>query len=269
MAYQDDETGLTTGRPIEIYQFLGTYESYYYTSYSESVTSNGQVYNPIPIARNKFKVGTQNQPENTLEVTLPFDNPLVTQYAYQNAPPDLVFKLLRAHETDLNDTVTLWTGKVTAFSVEGRKAKMRVPALFSYVLQGNTPTPRFQAPCNHVLYDAQCGIDPALNQFTTTVSSVVGTAITIAAAPPWATNEASAGVLFTPAGESRMLMTNIGTALEVTYAFATLNIGDTVTMRKGCDHAFDGHCKTRFSNGARFGGFPIVPDRNPFTSTLT
>lgn len=268
MAYQDDETSLTDSRPVELYQFVGTYNSYFFTSSAQPVTSNGQTYDPIPIGRNKFRVGTQEQVENALEVSMPFDNQMVTEYAFQNAPPDLALTLRRAHETDHNDTVTLWSGRVTAFSVEGRKAKLKIPALFSYVLQGNAPTPRFQSPCNHILYDVRCGIDPALHQHVTTVVSVTGLIVEVASFP-WADGTATAGVMFTPSGEQRMVMSNTVLDVTISYAFSNLSIGDTVTLRKGCDHAFEGDCKNKFANGPRFGGFPIVPARNPFTSTLT
>jgi len=268
MAYQDDETGLTTGRPIELYKFDGTYNDYTFTSYNEQVVSGGQVYVPIAIDRNKLKVATQEQTENALEITMPFDHPMVREYAYQNAPPDLNFELIRCHETDPNDTVTLWAGRVTGFTVEGRVAKLKVPALMSYALNGNAPVPRYQAPCNHVLYDQRCGVDTALNQHVTTVTQVVGNIVTIASYP-WASTDAVAGQMISPGGEQRMIISTLATDITVTYPFANLKVGDTVTIRKGCDHAFDGDCKNKFNNGARFGGFPIVPARNPFTSTLT
>ncbi len=269
MAYQDDETGLTTGRPIELYKFDGTFNDYNLTSYSEQITSGGAVYTPLGgLTRNKLKVATQEQTENALEVTMPFDHPLVTEYAYQNAPPDLDFTLLRAHETDPNDTVTLWAGRVTGFSVEGRTAKLKIPAIMSYALNGNAPVPRYQAPCNHVLYDGRCGVDPALNQHITTVTQVVGNIVTVATYP-WTPNDAVAGQMITASGEQRMISSVLGTDITVTYPFASLGVGDTLTLRKGCDHAFDGDCKNKFNNGPRFGGYPIVPARNPFTSTLT
>jgi len=268
MAYQDEETGLTSGRPIELYSFDGTYNDYYLTSYSLPVTSNARLFTPIMISRNKLKVATQEETENALEITMPFDHPLVNEYAYQNAPPDLVFTLSRAHETDLNDTVVLWNGRVTGFSVEGRIAKLKVPALMSYALNGNAPTPRYQAPCNHILYDSRCRVDPATNQHVTTVTQITGNIITVASYP-WAPGDAVAGQFISPAGEQRMIISTVGNDITVTYPFASINIGDSVTLRKGCDHAFDGDCKNKFSNGARFGGFPIVPARNPFTSTLT
>lgn len=266
MPYQADETGLTSGRPIELYQFVGTYDTWRFTSYSETVTSNGEVYIPETISRNAFKVGTQEERENTLEITLPFDLDIVRNYAYQNAPPSLQLTIYRAHETDLNDRVTLWNGKVTAFTVDGRTAKLRVPSLFSYILEGNTPTPRFQAPCNHILYDERCGVDPSLHQHTTTVSSVVGDVVQVATLP--FPTEVAAGVMIAPSGEQRMIITATGTSITLSYPFSTIENGTSVTIRKGCDHAFSGDCSSRFNNQVRFGGFPLVPPRNPFTSTF-
>lgn len=267
MAYNDDEISATSGRPLELYTFAGTYNTYRMTSAGFQITSGGSNFIPTPIKRSRLKVSTQEQSEAALEIEIPFDHPLVREYAYENAPPNLTMTLRRCHESDFDDTVLLWNGRVTSFTVEGRLAKLRVPALFSYVLEGNTPTPRFQAPCNHVLYDARCGVDPAAHQHTTTVLSIVGNNVTVASLP-FAPNEAAAGMMISPSGESRMVISNIGTAVVLSYSFAGLEIGQSVTIRKGCDHAFEGHCKTRFSNGARFGGFPLVPARNPFTSTL-
>lgn len=269
MAYADNETGSDTARPVELYKFTGTFNTYRLTSYGEEVISNGETYEMAPISRNKLNVGTQeNGGEKALEISLPFDHPLTQEYAYENSPPNLTMELIRAHQQDLNDTVLLWSGRVTGVSVSGRTAKLRVPATFSFVLEGNTPTPRFQAPCNHVLYSTQCGVDPALHQHVTTVTSISGFNLNVASLP-WLDNEGAAGIIIGPGGESRMIISNTGTAVQVSYAFANLGIGDSVTIRKGCDHALEGHCQTRFSNTARFGGFPLVPDRNPFTTSLT
>jgi len=269
MAYNDYETGADTAKPVELYRFTGTFNTYRLTSYALPVTSNGQLYDLAPISRNKLNVGTQeNGGERALEISLPFDHPLVQEYAYESAPPNLTFELIRAHQQDFDDTVLLWSGRVTGVSVSGRTAKLRVPATFSYVLEGNTPNPRFQSPCNHVLYDNRCGIDPTAHQQIVTVDSFLGFNIQLNTTS-WVDNEGVAGIMIAPGGESRMIMSNVGTSVEVSYAFSNLQIGDSVTLRKGCDHALNGHCINRFNNAARFGGFPLVPDRNPFTSTIT
>jgi hypothetical protein len=76
-----------------------------------------------------------------------------------------------------------------------------------------------------------------------------------------------AGEVISNGGERRMVTGQSGTSLTLSYPFAGLGVGDTVTLRKGCDHSF-ATCKAKFSNGERYGGFPIVPDKNPFSSSL-
>lgn len=267
MPFNDYETSDSSSRPIELYEFIGTYNSYFMTSYSEQITSNGQVYIPEAISRGKVQVATQDRSENAIEITIPFNNPMVMEYAYKNTPPNLDVIIRRAHEYDHNDTVIMWNGKVTNFTIEGKKAKLRTPALFSFMLQGNAPNPRYQAPCNHILYDLRCGIDPALHQHNTTVVSVNGVDIVVTDIP-FPDGHLNAGVIFSSVGEQRMISSSVGTSLKISFAFSRLNVGDTVTLRKGCDHAFNGDCKNKFNNGARFGGFPIVPKKNPFTDRL-
>tara|TARA_R110000851_G_scaffold16046_2_gene52529 strand:+ start:21684 stop:22493 length:810 start_codon:yes stop_codon:yes gene_type:complete len=268
MTYIDNETGADTAKPVELYRFTGTFNIYRMTSFGIPITSNGELFGLATVSRNKLNVGTQeNGGERALEITLPFDHPLIREYAYESSPPDLTLELIRAHRQDFDDTVLLWSGKVTGVSVTGRTAKLRVPATFSYILEGNTPTPRFQGPCNHVLYSPACGADPALHQHVTTVDSLSGLDLNVADLP-WVDNEGTAGILIGPEGESRMIISNVGTAVQVSYPFSGLAAGDSITLRKGCDHAFQGNCINRFNNGDRFGGFPLVPDTNPFTSSL-
>lgn len=268
MTYTDTENSATEGAPIELYEFRGTFNNYFMTSSLNEVISRGQRFLPVSVMRNALKISTAENTDGTLEIEMPFDHALVREYAYQNAPPDLRLTINRCHRNDPDNTVILWRGRVTGFSVEAGKAKLRVPASFSYLLEGNTPNPRYQGPCNHVLYDARCGVDPSLHQHVATVSSIVGNRISLSSLP-FATDEAAAGMIFSnSSNEGRMVVSNQGDEVVVTYGFSGLRVGHSVTIRKGCDHSMQGHCKTRFSNGARFGGFNAVPDRNPFTSSL-
>ena len=92
MAYQDDEISSTGGQPNELYEFIGTYNTYRYTSSQKIIVSASQTYLPISIKRNRLKV--TNQEDNTsLEIEMPFDTPLMKEYAYDNSPPSLLLNL--------------------------------------------------------------------------------------------------------------------------------------------------------------------------------
>lgn len=54
----------------------------------------------------------------------------------------------------------------------------------------------------------------------------------------------------------------VGATRRITLQLATpfnIQIGDTFNAIAGCDLTFDGDCKTKFSNGVNFGGFPTIP----------
>lgn len=268
MTFDTIERSRTDAQPIELFMFEGTFSTWRVTSYQSTITAAGGTFTPLAgLERGILKIGTQEEDSLALDITLPFDHPMVAAYAYDTAPPKLDFTLYRVHLSDLASPVTMWKGKVTTFSVEGRKAKFRVPSLFAYALSGVAPQPRFQAPCNHVLYDSRCKVPLAANQHVTTVTGIADRVITVAS-HPYAANECNAGELVFPGGnQSRMIVSSVANDFTITYPFAGLTVGASVVLRRGCDHSFD-TCKSKFSNGINFGGCPLVPDRNPFTSKI-
>lgn len=266
MPYQDLETSIQDAAPIEVYRFTGSFETFRYTSYQSSIEISGEIYEPKAITREQLKVGTQEEDQLALEITLPFTDPMVRQYAYEQAPPSLICEIIRVHETDPNDSVTLWKGRATSFTVEGSLAKIRVPAIFGYILQGTTPSPRYQAPCNHILYDTRCGVNEALFRETRTVTEFLGNIVTVSALTQ-SPADLVAGMLRLDNGEARMISSVTGTNITVTYPFSQIAVGQGCDIVQGCDHSFT-TCKSKFNNGERYGGCPLVPARNPFTSKL-
>lgn len=264
MTYQDQEKGIQSGAPIEVFLFQGTFNTYRYTSYAEPVIIGGETYQPIAIKRDKLKVGTQSEDQLALELSLPFTDAMVQEYAYNQAPPSLTCEIIRVHETDTSDQITLWKGRVTSFTVEGSLAKIRVPSIFGYILQGSTPSPRYQAPCNHILYDTRCGVNEAAFREVQTVTSFLGNVIGVSGITQNPADLA-AGMLRLDNGEARMITSVVGTSITVTYPFSNASIGQSVDIIQGCDHSF-ATCKAKFNNGARYGGCPLVPPKNPFTT---
>jgi uncharacterized phage protein (TIGR02218 family) len=54
----------------------------------------------------------------------------------------------------------------------------------------------------------------------------------------------------------------VGSTRKITLQLATafnIQVGDTFNVIAGCDLTFEGDCKTKFSNGVNFGGFPHIP----------
>lgn len=272
MAAVDDEKSIQDGAPTEIFLFTGSYNQYLLTSHARDITNADGVYSSAyALDRDPISGGSQEDEEIAMNVKMSASHPMVTEYVINQPPPQLDLTLWRVHPADYDSKLLLWQGPVIGWSIRGDQAQCKVPSLFSFAFDGPLPAPKYQAPCNHVLGDDICQVDmtASANTHDTTVSSITENVIVVAD-NPFPDDECNAGqMIFTSGGERRMIVDNVGTSFTVASPFSTgLSVSDTVTLRRGCNHAFNGDCKNRFNNGTNFGGFPLVPDRNPYTSKL-
>jgi uncharacterized phage protein (TIGR02218 family) len=262
MSFSTQEVSATPS-PIELYKFIGTDNTFFMTSHSRDIVSNGDTYESVTIKRDQIVIGNQENDDVRLSVTIPCNNQLIIDYAFNVGPPNLEMILYKCHSDNYNDTIIQFQGKVVSFSISGREAAILVPSLFNYYLNGNVPAPRYQGQCNHVLYDDFCKIDDSSYSHTTTISAISGNYITLAS-NPFSDGLCTAGeLILNGRDQRRMIIGNSGTVFRLSYPLMSPEIGDSVTIRQGCDHTFT-TCKNKFSNGRNYGGFPYVPDRNPF-----
>lgn len=266
MTFDSTEKSVASGAPVELFKFTGTVNTYRFTSREENKTNSDGTYTAIPIRRTAV-TSADHGDDALIEVEMPYNNAMVSEYAFNTAPPDLRLQLYRAHINDLDATLLVWEGPVVSWNVSGLVAKLRIPSDFASILAGACPSIRYQAPCNHVLFDDRCQVSAASYQSTRTVLSVTGNVVVLDSSP-FSDDACNAGEMeFTSGGERRMIVDNVGTSFTVASAFANLAASDTVVIRQGCNHSFT-QCVSKFSNGINFGGFPRVPNRNPFSSRL-
>ena len=268
MVFSVTEKSAASGSPIELYKFVGNYNTYRFTSWATDITNAEGTYTATNIKRAKIERGTQDE-DLSVELELPFNNPMVLEYVYAVAPPSLVMELRRAHPDDLNDTLLQWQGQVLSWNVQNGIAKLKVPSLLSYALNGPLPAVKYQAPCNAVLYDTRCQVVEAT--YSSVGISVISVTdeIVVLASSPFADGACNAGEMeFVSGGERRMIVSNTGTSFTLSSPFANLVASDVVTIYQGCDHALAGDCINKFSNGRNFVGFPLVPLKNPFKDRL-
>ena len=111
MVYDVDERSAASGAPIELYRFVGTYNTYRLTSHAVDITNTEGTYTAEAIKRDKVKSGSQDDSDQKLTISLPFVHPMVSEYVFLTSPPTLFLTLFRAHASDLNDTIGMvWRG---------------------------------------------------------------------------------------------------------------------------------------------------------------
>lgn len=263
-SYEQTEEGAV---PIEGYKFIGSFQTYRYTSSERAEVIDGETYLPVAVTRSRVKAGTQEDDSLSLDLTIPFNVPVVMDYAFSQTPPKLTLEVYRQQVGDPDAWTLYWQGKVRGFSVEDRKATIKVPSVFSLALQGEIPNVYYQVPCNHVLYDSRCKVARALHMVERTVVSTSPTLIQVSSAPGadglWAAGE----IVNTRNGERRLILNNTGDTITIGYPFVDILEDDTVELAKGCDHSL-GVCKTVFNNVVNHGGFKYIPADNPFDGSV-
>jgi uncharacterized phage protein (TIGR02218 family) len=270
MSYEANEESVQGGFAVELFTFEGTFNNHYLTSYAEDYTFNGQVYTSTPGLQRKNTDSTAvgGSSSGALEIDLPFSVAVAREYAFSDVPPELTFTLHRGHASDVDAAFRiLWTGKGGVWTVKGRMASLQIPSAFSAALGTSFPARRWQSPCNHLLYDARCGINRADYDHSTTITSITGSRIRVATLP-WTVKEGVGGeVVNNSTGERRTIRSHDGDVVRLKLPFAYAEPGQSITLYQGCDHTAV-TCRDKFNNLDEYGGFNLIPSKNPFGGTL-
>ena len=265
MSYDSFETSQATGAPIEVFKFVTSSVTYRYTNHTEQITVNGELYFPIALVREDIKTGTQLEDNHEINLKVPFDLPLVQANAYTKSSPNIDTTVRRVHlgSNLATDSIVIWVGRVSSFSVTGDIAKIRIASSFSTALRGNIPAVHYQNNCNHVLYDSRCKVLQGDFQTITAITVISGNTITVTSDGALDGELVAGIVTLQRTNESRMVISNVSDVITLASSFPDAILGDSVILIQGCDHSF-ATCGTKFSNTLEYGGHPYVPGLNPF-----
>ena len=269
---------LTSRNLVEAYTFTGSFKTYGYTSADRNITVDGLLHERAAISRGAVKAGDQTQDQLDVELTLPYNLPVVLDHAYLSAPPKLNLKIVALDRSTENPAgsglfasasgAILWNGEVAGWSVSGRQAKVRVPSNFSRALNQGVPSVFFQNPCNHVLFDGRCKVAQTNFRHVTNVTSIGSPTVIGVTSDNFDDNFLNAGsIQNSRTGERRLIITNLSDAITIGSPFTDIQVGDEVVLLAGCDHSFS-TCRTKFNNSVNYGGHPFIPGDNPFAGEL-
>lgn len=268
MSYAARETSTHDASPVELYEFRRGTTVWRYTTAAVDITYGGYIYYAVPLRRSSIEQ-TAEVGRSRLRVTLPRDADLVREYVA--APPAEVVTLTvyRQHR-GVAETVVIWMGRV--LNVEWRDAAAEIVCEPVYTSLHRTGLRRlYQRNCPHVLYGVACGVSAVAYRVLGSVASAAGNVINVAAAGSLPNGYFAGGYLswVTHVGtqDKRMITAHISTALTLTAVPVGLSVGQEVSLYPGCDHTL-ATCHGRFANSANYGGFPAIPQKNPFAANI-
>lgn len=285
MSFLAKEISVEDGQPVDLFRFSNTEEVFAFTNGQKEVVFNSERYFPVAISNGELD-RQDARFQRLLTVNVSATNPFAIRYINTVPATMDLFELFRLHTTDgaTPEVQAAFTGRVMAIDFKGDTAEISIQT-FGAVLDRLIPQQTSRNPCNHILYDSKCQVidtDFAIGGAVSAVSDN-GLEITIDTGTNIIPNsglQLTAQLLADPTFfnggfiargniELRMIRgvvddTGNKATLTVLFPMQTISVGVPLTMFAGCDHQLP-TCIGKFANVDRYGGFPFIPLKNPFT----
>lgn len=158
--------------------------------------------------------------------------------------------------------VHLFEGRVGDVEINSTSVQCDVRS-FTELLDTMVPRNVYQAPCLHTLYGTGCGVSKAANGLNLAVQAASTSGVLLCAVTGAGTYDLGELVCTSGANAGVRRAVKQHTAGQLVLSFPLPDapaVGDTFTVYKGCDKTLS-TCISRFSNQARFKGFPFVPSQ--------
>ncbi|NJB66430.1 putative phage protein (TIGR02218 family) [Desulfobaculum xiamenense] len=246
---------------IELYRFVCGASRWLYTSADAPVTHDGETYLPAPLERGDIR-RTADATQAQIEIEAAHSLPLARQFVAAPPPGRILAEVLRGEGETY---AVVWTGVVGGVQFDGLTCRIAC-ATHADGLEGGGAARRLTRGCSHALYGAGCGVSRAGWKLSAVVAAVEGAVLR---APEFATRPDGwlTGGELAAGDQRRMIVAHAGEAVTLTGGIPGLKPGAGVSACAGCDHTL-ATCRDKFHNTVKFGGFPWLPQTNPFTGSV-
>jgi uncharacterized phage protein (TIGR02218 family) len=258
-------------QPVHCYTFLRGSQVWRYTDQPSDVTLSGVTYRAAVIRHSEYARDDETA-SGEITVTVAAATPIVAELDGKLSGPTITLTIRQTHRSGVGGvtpvTAVRYKGHLKDRLLSGGECRFTVASISSLL---DRPLLRWVASptCNHTVYGPGCGVDPA--GFTTTACAVLGISgrvLTITAAAAFGTDYYTAGYLLIESGSAAgarcFIQSQVGDQVTLLHDPPSgLAVSDTVAITAGCD-GLEATCIAKFANIDFFGGFPRVPQVNPF-----
>lgn len=268
--WEEAEGGIETSQPREGYEFIFPSVTYRFSSGSEDITINGNLFRRGQVERTSTPVTDASSAQKEMTIRIPMTNPVATRYLRGFIPP----KFLRVYvyrEQVLSGTAKcIWRGEVRAASFAGgenRALELVVPSRLAEAMQRRLPLAVVGPDCPHQLYDKQCNVLASAFRVPTTIANIQGAVVTVAGMAEHPDQWAQFGSIRHVATQEEItVFDQTGNDLTLQFKLYDASVGDAIEVFAGCSHDIS-TCATKFGNQGNFGGAPLMPFDNPFITS--
>ena len=256
----------------ELYRFIWNQSTIVtYTSGDQPVIYDAgdgdETYAPIPIGRTttdaKGDISRQN-----ITISIPIDNSNAQEWFINAGEYPLTLTIFSYSKAD--GVAVEWKGRLSALSPENSTMGLVFESVFTS-MRRNGLRMAYQIGCPYALYGVGCGLDKEDFATVTDVTDVAANVITATDAASFADGYFTGGIFKDNAGNMRFITDHTGDQITlirpivppIQYVSDNGYTGLSGTLYPGCDRSVS-TCDAKFSNLLNFGGFPFMPDDNPF-----
>lgn len=272
MTFDAQEISQRGGKPVTLFEFRQSTTLFRYTNAEVDVSGVlAATWTSETITRSEPKRAFQESAEQ-LSVTVPATNPVAQRFTGIPPAEAIVLTVYEFHRTDLSaQVIQFWKGTVRACNF--RRDGMAVLSCKSLLSDQSREIPRFSfsSQCPFELYGGDCNASEVGRRFELTVTSVSGREYTLNGLAAAAAGDPGAFLVGTISTfdeqDHRLIVGQSGDVVTTLLPFESLGVGATAVVRYGCARDIL-TCNSKFSNGANFGGFAFVPDRNVFETGI-
>lgn len=274
MSYETYEYSPQSGQPALRFLFVTGAVEYRFTTEPVIVGDSDGTWIPSPISCGEFSQ-TNEVAKDPLIITFPRTSEFAQTFIGGIPEQITTVTVFRLHTNDQDEGFELyWKGRVVAINQPGDAIELECENVFSSMLRPGIRA-RYQKTCRHALYGLGCTLDAEMFAVSGTATAVSGHEVTV---PESHTSNGdgyfAGGMLKTTEGYLRYITSHFGNKVFLMTPIRSLaeevdnNGSAAVTLYPGCDHTID-TCKNKFNNIENYGGFPWIPNRNPFNSSVT
>lgn len=263
MAFNDYELAAQSGQPVELYTFRYGTNRLDFTSSDAAYVYQTRTYDPATLQRTAIEE-TSEIARSDLKITCAHD--FAPANWFNPYPPSEVVtvEMRRLHRPD-GDAKLFWTGRVLTCRWVDTSAELQCESLIAAMRRPGLRR-LYQRGCPYVLYGTGCAVASASYKHAATLSAVSGTTVSAAAFDAQVDGYFAGGYLEWQNGtrlERRAIQSHVGTDVVLSHPVPGLVAFASVNAYAGCDHSL-ATCASKFSNAIRYGGFPYIPQKNPF-----
>lgn len=267
MNYDQYESSVQDGQPIELYLFTYNGQNYQYTSaqYTQQFVDNGIYYafSPEYVVRGpSLKLGDSGGTVETCTITVLRTNSVAL--LYQGAPPEndsVRCRVFRTHGNENGDVRKILDGTVSQVRFHDSVAELTIT--IENVLNRYIPKGTLSYHCQNCIYDDKCTLDAELFKFDCTADGGVHGLVIY-----------STHLLYYPSGYFDFGGVQMGNSLRaivrhqdnwiiIKYPINAADLGTTFTVWPGCANTFR-NCALKFMNIQNFNGIPYIQPYDAF-----